>query len=273
MRFLPAAYRRGDARPSFGEPAMLLLESLLDELEGAIDGLPLLFDPRTAPDDGAPDSWLDWLAGWLGVELQEEWDDAKRRSTVAAAFAANGRRGTVEGLIDAIRLATGAVVHISEPGTASSIWSLGETSTLGASTMLAVAHPDGAIVGVTATPGQSHLIREDEYGAPLFEDQAHTFCVSAYAVDLAGVDATSTMRAVIDREKPAHTAYELCTIDALLRVGFQAQVGIDTIVGNVPCAFVNGGEQLLGFGTVLPPPPAHAAVGQTTGLGRVIRLA
>jgi len=273
MRFLPATYTRGDADPSFGVPAMLLLESELAGLEAVIDQLPLLFDPRTASTDGAPDSWLDWLAGWVGIDLQEEWDEPKRRRAVAEAFAAHRRRGTVEGLVETIRLYTGANVHIAEPGALGSIWSLGETSTLAATTVLAVAHADGAVVGVTATPGQSHLIREDEYGAPLFEEVAHRFCVSAYAVDLAGVEAPQRMRSIIDREKPAHTTYDLCTIDALLRVGFQAQVGVDTIVGDVPGTFVPGGEGLLGFGTVLPPPPSHAAVGQSTALRHAITLA
>jgi hypothetical protein len=149
-----------------------------------------------------------------------------------------------------------------------SIWSLGETSTLGADTMLASAHPQGAAVGTTATFGQSHLIYDDEYGAPLFDGIAHRFCVSAYEVDLPDDTTKARIRAIIDREKPAHTTYELCTIGPLMRVGFQARIGIDTIVGDVAGSFVPGGEGLLGFGSVLPglPADAPAMIGKTTQL-------
>ena len=36
---------------------------------------------------------------------------------------------------------------------------------------------------------------------------------------------------VVDREKPAHTTYHLCQFEPRMRVGFQARVGIDAIVG------------------------------------------
>jgi hypothetical protein len=38
------------------------------------------------------------------------------------------------------------------------------------------------------------------------------------------------VRAVLDREKPAHTVYSLRAIGARMRVGVQSRLGIDTIV-------------------------------------------
>jgi hypothetical protein len=35
----------------------------------------------------------------------------------------------------------------------------------------------------------------------------------------------------VEREKPAHTAYAICLVDPGLRVGYQALLGIDTILG------------------------------------------
>jgi len=274
MRYLPSVYRRGDLRPSFAEPAMLLLESAFDDLEAAIDTLPRLFDPAAAPDEGALSSWLDWLAGWLALELQEDWPEEKRRDAVARAFAAHGRRGTVESLKELVDLYADVRVHISEPALTLSIWSLGETSTLGADTMLASAHADGAIVGSTSTLGQAHLNTDPEYGAPLFEDVAHRFCVSAYAVDMQDAAKAARVREVLDREKPAHTTYELSTIDALMRVGVQSQIGIDTIVGEVTGELAPGAEGSLGYDSILPPLPndAPAMIGKTTSLGRSLTV-
>jgi hypothetical protein len=38
------------------------------------------------------------------------------------------------------------------------------------------------------------------------------------------------VKAIIEREKPAHTEYHLCVIEPRMRVGYQAQVGKDTVV-------------------------------------------
>ena len=39
---------------------------------------------------------------------------------------------------------------------------------------------------------------------------------------------------LVDREKPAHTAYRVCLADADMRVGMNARVGVDSIVGGAP---------------------------------------
>lgn len=267
---LPGVYQRTAPDLGVADRMMLLFESMLSGASDAIDGLALLFDPFAVPDEGRPASWLDWLAGWLAIELPEDWPEDRRRRTVAQAFLAHGQRGTVESLRAQIALYTGATVHIAEPARAASIWSLGDASVLGGDTMLAVAYAEGAIVGSTATLGQSHLIADEDYGAPLFEDLAHRFCVSAYTIDLADGEDSERIREVIDREKPAHTVYDLCTIDANMRVGFQAQIGIDTIIAGDPEPFVPGGPGLLGFGSLLPGPAPGTpiTVGQRSSLRR-----
>ena len=126
------------------------------------------------------------------------------------------------------------------------LWSLGETSTLGFTTMLAPAHPQGAVVGTSATLGQSHLTRGDDFGAVLFEDVAHRFCVQVYCAELTRPGALADVQAVIEREKPAHTTYHLCVIEPHMRVGVQARVGIDAIVAEAPPAAQTG--MVLGMG-------------------------
>ena len=77
---------------------------------------------------------------------------------------------------------------------------------------------------------RSHLTTDAEYGAPAYDDVAHRFQVQMYAADVPDDEARRRVRAVIDREKPAHTSYHLCVIDARMRVGFQARLGVDAIV-------------------------------------------
>jgi phage tail-like protein len=245
LSFLPAIYGKDAFRRDFLERFLSLHGSVLGGLEGAIADLPLLFDPSAAPAGGFP-SWLAWLAGWLAFDLNDAWSEAETRQYLAEAFQLYGQRGTVEGLRRYLKLYAGVEARIDEPGLHTSLWSLGETSTLGFTTMLAPAHPQGAVVGTSATLGQSHLTRGNDFGAVLFEDVAHRFCVQVYCAELTRPGALEDVQAVIEREKPAHTTYHLCVIEPHMRVGLQAHVGIDAIVAQGPPAAQTG--MVLGRG-------------------------
>lgn len=268
LRYLPEIYRRSEDTSSFIGPALLMLEGMFDDVSGNIDALVRLFDPMAAADSPPGSGWLDWLAGWMALELQEEWPAELRRKTAAAAFEAHGRRGTVESLLSLIGLYTGARAWITEPGQTASIWSLG-ASTLGADTMVAFAQANGAVLGATATLGGSHLIDPSEYGAPLFEDFTNRFCVNVYEADLEQSGGLEALRSLIEREKPAHTAFDIRVVGAQMQVGLQSVIGVDTIIGDVPGAFTADGESSLGYETVLPQPPegSPSLLGQSTRPG------
>ncbi len=234
LKFLPALFQKNSAQRDLLERFLSLHESVLGGLEKSVSDLPLLFDPNTVPDGEDFPSWLSWLASWLAFDLNDNWSLAETRAHLAAAFELYGKRGTVEGLRRYLKLYAGVEAHIEEPGLATHLWSLGETSTLGFTTMLAPAHPRGAVVGASATLGQSHLTRGEDFGAPLFEDLAHRFWVKVYCAELARPGALDDVRTVIEREKPAHTNYHLCVLQPRMRVGVQAQVGIDTIIAKGP---------------------------------------
>ena len=176
LQFLPAIYGNDGPRRDLLERFLSLHASVLGGLEESIADLPRLFDPEAAPNGELP-SWLSWLASWLAFDLSEAWSDADTRKYLSEAFDLYGRRGTVEGLRRYIKLYAGVEARIEEPAWDSLVWSLGENSTLGFSTRLASAHAQGAVVGTTATLGQSHLSRNDDFCAVLFEDIAHRFCV------------------------------------------------------------------------------------------------
>lgn len=274
-RYLPAVYQNDPVNMARLDPALALFESLLNDEEALLDSLPRLFDPAAAPDEAAPGSWLDWLSGWLAFRLDETWSETRRRAALAAAFRQYGRRGTVESLRWFIAQYAGATAHISEPANQTALWTLGEFSHLGFETMLAPAEAQGAVVGTTAVLDRSHLIQDEAYGAPLFGDVAHRFCVQVYAADLTGSDTTlDQVRQVLDREKPAHTLYHLCEIDARMRVGFQARLGIDTIIAGPPPDLALTYSAQLGYDTVLPAPPERAAraIGGGTRVGSKTRL-
>lgn len=239
---LPAVYRRDPVSRERLERLLALEETPFRELDALIVDLPALCDPSAAP-AGEPPAWLRWLAGWLDFDLTDRWSEAETRALIATAFERYGARGTIEGLRRSIQIYTGVTARITEPAAAVRIWSLGQTSTLGFTTQLASGSASGAVLDSTATLDASHLTRGERFGATLFEDVAHRFCVDVYCADLRTPRLLDEVRAVIDREKPAHTVYAVRTIDARLRVGLQARVGVDAIVADGPA--------LATIGTVL----------------------
>ncbi len=233
IKYLPAIYRKNPASRDLLERFLSLHESLLGSIEGSIDDLPLLFDPEAAPSAGFP-SWLNWLAGWLAFDLNERWSGEEARAFLAKAFGLYGERGTVQGLRHYLEIYAGVKAHIEEPGQSAVVWSLGETSSLGFTTMLAAGPLQGAVVSRTATLDGSHLTKAEDFGAALFEDVAHTFCVSVYCAELRRAGALSDLQAVIEREKPAYVVAHLRVIEPAMRVGAQARIGIDAIIANGP---------------------------------------
>jgi phage tail-like protein len=230
---LPALYALDEANAPFLARLLALLEAGLGEQDERIDDLPLLFGADTAPDSGdAP--WLDWLAGWLAFPLGDVAAPARRREAVAAAFALAGRRGTAAGLRDAIALTLGATAWVSEPGASSGLWLLDGTERLGLDTTLAAAEAQGAVLDTTATLDRAHMIGEDDFGAPLHDELAHHFCVGVHAHDVAAPGAREALERLVERERPAHTRGHVCVVEPRARVGFQARIGVDAIVGGTP---------------------------------------
>jgi phage tail-like protein len=256
LEFLPSIYARDAAHRDFLERLLSLHESVVGGLEETIEALPRLFDPFAAP-SGTHPSWLSWLAGWLAFDVSERWTDAQARENLAKAFALYDQRGTVEGLRRYLKLYANVEARIEEPGRHATLWALDETSTLGFTTVLAPGPAEGAVVGTSATLDQSHLAAAGDFGGALFDDVAHRFCVHVYCAELTRPGALDAVRAVLDREKPAHTEYHLCVIEPMMRVGAQARIGIDAVVAQARPAMQTGmvlGLSPLAAESVLCPP-------------------
>ena len=227
LPFLPALYGQDPTARDVLERLLALAASQFGGLEDEIEGLPSLFDPHAVPDDG----WLAWLSTWLDFRLGGNWTDAAARRYLAEAFELYGWRGTIEGLRRMIKMYAGANARIWEPARYASLWTLGATSSLGVSTMLAPSPLEGAVLGSTASVDRSR-VTADETGAMLFEDVAHSFCVEVYASELTQPGAVPALRALLDREKPAHTVYGLSIIQPGMSIGCHSCIGIDSILGD-----------------------------------------
>jgi phage tail-like protein len=237
---LPVLYRDQGKCGDFLLRYLSLFESFFAEGEAEIRAMPELFDPLAAPDEILP-----WLASWLAIDWDERWSPAKQREVIGKAFDLYGRRGTVAGLRDALELYAGVRAVIQEPIRQTAWWGLPSTpdctgqgeltaSLLGSTSALAGIEPQGAVLGVSAITDQSHLIRNEDFGKPLFEQTAHQFSVVLYKSQLCCDDTLLKVQEILDREKPAHTLYQLCVVEPRMRIGQQARVGVDAVIAGTP---------------------------------------
>jgi phage tail-like protein len=274
---LPALYRERRAARALLSRFLTLFESRFAGVESRLTHIQELFDPAAVPA-----KFLPWLAGWLALYLDENWPEEKKRQTIAKAFEMYARRGTPQGLREAIRLYADVDALIEEPLLHANWWRLPDTSAaspdpsagsiLGFSTGLVSADPQGAVVGTTAVLDRSYLISQQEFGLPLFTDIAHQFTVQVYQGQVPSEHKRKEVEAVIAREKPAHTAHHLCVLRSAMRIGFQARIGMDSIVAGPPLSSRLGGmaiaqtEFVLG-GELPGQIGIRSQIGQTTRLG------
>lgn len=169
LDLLPAVFGAGHDGDFLGR-YLLIFETILDQYDQLIAGLPERFDPSVAPE-----SFLPWLASWVGLVLDDGWPVARQRAVLARSMELHRRRGTVRGLTEHIQLYTGYKPEIVEQG-GSMI--LGPDTQLGYQTVL----------------GRG--------------DQAFHFSVVLRVPDPSRFE-RSRLRTIIEAQRPAHATYSL----------------------------------------------------------------
>ncbi len=106
LAYLPPIYQ---GHPFLGR-FLLAFEGVVAPIEQTVDHFDLYLDPSTAPA-----FFLEQLAAWLGLTLDEKWPLEKRRAVMAEAAELYRRRGTRWGLARHLEIYTGLVPQIVEP--------------------------------------------------------------------------------------------------------------------------------------------------------------
>jgi phage tail-like protein len=90
---------------------MSAFDEVLAPLFTTLDCFDSYLDPRLAPDD-----FVDWLAGWVGVDIDETWSLERRRRLIQDAVVLYRIRGTAAGLAAHVNLYAGITPEIEESG-------------------------------------------------------------------------------------------------------------------------------------------------------------
>jgi phage tail-like protein len=167
-------------------------------LEQTIAGLATLFDPKETREE-----FLPWLAGWVALSLRADWTLEQQRGFLADIVPLYRSRGTRDNLIKLLRIYTGGTPTIDEG--AIDTFQIGVRSTIGKDTIIGEPPPHFFRVRVTLEnlkPDPAERKRQEHVA-----------------------------RAVIDLQKPAHTAYELAISSDTMKIGERSRIGKDTLIG------------------------------------------
>jgi phage tail-like protein len=212
LQYLPEIYRESDFTGRFlnvfekilsGIDDNVPLEHVKEEsshdhlgIEQILDEFVQYFDAET---EKIPDGFLEWLAGWVALELPEDWPEKVKRNLIPRIVQLYKIRGTKKGLEEFLNIYCESDVTIDEWY---SPFQVGVTSTVGR---------DGVIGG--GPPGFFNV--KVVLKKPDIELKAKT---------------GKALRTIIDREKPAHTYYRLEVTVPGLQTGVHSTIGKDTIV-------------------------------------------
>ena len=93
--------RRRAEPPTSPTASLAIFDTTLRSIERQLDRQARLFDPLSAPADrpqGAAIDFLSWLASWIGITLDRDWPEQRRRRYLKAAARLYCLRGTRYGL-------------------------------------------------------------------------------------------------------------------------------------------------------------------------------
>jgi phage tail-like protein len=100
LRYLPAIYQElASLLPSYLYP----FEERIDTLRSLLGAIDNYVTPGMTP----ADDFLPWLAGWVALTLDDEWEENRRRQLISQAVELYRWRGTVTGMRRFLELYTG----------------------------------------------------------------------------------------------------------------------------------------------------------------------
>jgi phage tail-like protein len=261
-RYLPRAFGPDPVSSNFTDRLLGIFDQGFRSIEGEIDRAADLFDARSAPAAspaaGAPDM-LSWLASWIGVTFDLSWPAARRRRYLLEAAKLFPCRGTLPGLRRALLLFLGLDgftlprrrAHCAPacaplppawqpPPLILEHWKIRRWLFLGAGRLGNAAVLWGETImgrsqlGNTAQAGVTRLDTSRRAVSDPFNFAAHAFTVFVPGGLARTAASQAAVQRMVDAEKPAWTKATLRFVLPRMRIGIQASIGFDSVVGCWP---------------------------------------
>ena len=264
LRRLPRTFSRDATAAAFLQRWLAMFEGFLSETEARAVDRDLLLDARDAPDEVLP-----WLASFVGLVLDERWANAPspagqppadvRRQYIEEAVWLFRYRGTLPGLKRFIEIYTGIPVVIIEHYRLRGLGAvvLGEADVAAANSIVGYGfRVGGEVASEVATPIAGSV-------ADAFRSHAHRFTVIIPAA--LSAEQLDVVQQIVTVHRPAHTLFDLCTVDAGMRVGHGLLLEVSSVIGRSGgWARLQLGGSTLGRGTLLGRAAAGGRLGSAT---------
>jgi len=285
-RYLPAVFAEDPAGADFTDRLLSLFDTTLRSIESRLDHQAAWFDPLAAPATPAKGDFLSWLAGWIGLSLDRQWPDSKRRQLLRQSASLYARRGTRSGLHAQLLFFLGMqpdqrcckgetaprqrcappVRNCQPVRTTACRWQAPPLilehfqlrrwlhlcqGRLGDQAVLwgkRIVNRSQLDEGAQVD-GTQLIVSQEPLRDP-FHVHAHRFSVFVPACYGRSETDHRALQNLIEQEQPAHTQYRLVYVEPRFRIGFQSSIGLDAVVGRYPEG-VALGESPLGQSTVL----------------------
>ncbi len=280
--FGPDADAEGTSTPAdFLERFLDNFEGILTPLEDRIARADLLTDARTVPAEA-----LDWLGSWIGVSFDSAYPIERRRKLLQAAPELHRKRGTLDGLKQALDIGTGGGVSGGEivvledfrlRRTFATILGANLADTVNPLTT-GMAHSGNSFVGDTLVLGdetkreflalfgvdlrseEGELDKADRDAIATFFDKLANRVTIYVHSDIKPQD-IGLIRRIAELESPAHVYTRVVETTTPFLVSLAAQVGLDTYLRpeqprNAVTLSQPDGETYLGIHDVLQQAPS-----------------
>nr|MDQ3806447.1 phage tail protein [Acidobacteriota bacterium] len=192
LRYLPAVYQEDARSRDFLERFLSVFETFFGQMERRLATVARLFDPEAAR---AGDEFLRWVATWLAVAVDRDWDAERLRKLVRRAPELYRKRGTREGIEEYIEIFTGERPLVVEKFQLEC---------------------EGMDAEVAKLFGR------------LFEADPYCFCVLLKPCAVRTDEERRAVARLLDAEKPAHTCAGLLALQPWTYLDMHTYLGVNT---------------------------------------------
>lgn len=257
LRRLPRVFSEQGAASDFLQRYLDMLNNNFDELAKRADHRQILLDPNATPV-----AMLPWLSSLLGMELDKRWSIVAKREILQQAIWLYKFRGTMAGLKRFIEIYLqrdiSLIEHFQVRGLGGAF--VGESDALASNSILGAGFRIGGKLGEA---DQTQFISDD--GDPLLfidaiTQHAHRFSVIVPLI--LSSEQLAVIEHILDIHRPAHTLFDICSVDSGMRIGTGLHLGMTSVVGRSSgFGQLQIGNSVLGTTDVL----GQAKTGMTVG--------
>lgn len=263
-RYLPSVFGEEPVAAEFIDRWLAVFDRGFRDIECQIDTQARLFDPMSAPTGDARGDFLRWLASWFGITLERSWPEDRTRRFLKMFPRLFPRRGTIGALRDTVYLFLGLDAWVDHapartrcvpcvtpttprwrpPRLMLEHFHLRRWLLLGQSRLSDNAKLWGERIVARSRLSDGHL--GDREGAQLgvtrldtsrdphrdpFHIYAHRMSIFVPAACVRSPPLAAALARLVASERPAHVQADIIKVEPRFRVGVQAMLGLDAVIG------------------------------------------